>query len=312
MRLHLLSSGRRSRQRKRAAELIDDVSYRIRTQFPHPIAYRWRTVEAAQGTLEGYMQILECAETAACYLAIIAILMAQNVENAKIKTLDQIAKRLSKLNSHGMAMGDWIGILREVKTAKMFKQVSENVPFYEILEFLKDANTDAALQKLSDERNDQAHGRGPKTDSEVEKKFEECFKYLETFLTGAEFISEYPLRYIEYAQWDSFKRVNRYDYRDLMGDHPLVPQQKDQVQNDKLEASSLYLVDRAGELHLLRPFLTRKECPECHRKSIFFLDKYDKHKDSCELKALEDGHTFKDEDLADVFRHVGLLNHHSG
>ena len=95
-RLHLLTSGRKLRQRLTAAEQTDDFRYRLRTQFPHPIAYRWRAVEAAKPDLEGYVQVLECAEISTCLLACVAMALAQSVEGVQIRWLGEMAKRLAK------------------------------------------------------------------------------------------------------------------------------------------------------------------------------------------------------------------------
>ena len=77
--MHVLETGRRSRQRQKAAERQDDLSYRVQTQFPHPVAYRWRTVAAAKSDLEGYLHVLECAEVTLSYLAFVAIAMSRAV-----------------------------------------------------------------------------------------------------------------------------------------------------------------------------------------------------------------------------------------
>jgi hypothetical protein len=304
--LHLLSAGRRSRQRQRAAELVDNFRHRVRTRFPHPVAYRWRTAESAHPDLEGYVQVLECAEVTVCYLAIMAILLANKVEGAEIIWLRELAKRMSGPGSRGTNMGDWISILREVRDAKRFRNVPENVPFYEVLTFLEDKEVDTLLQRLYLERNDQAHGRGPKG-SNIPTRFQGCLQDLETFLKAVEFISEYPLRYIERTRWDSLRTTNYYEYRDLVGDHPLVPLASGVNTDANLEAHSLYLVDRQGGLHLLRPFLTREECPVCGSRSTFFLDSYNNKSDVCYLKSLEDGHSHENYDVAEVFRDVGFL-----
>ena len=42
-----LNAGRTLRQRERAARQIDELSYRLRTGLPHPLAYRWRLAETS-------------------------------------------------------------------------------------------------------------------------------------------------------------------------------------------------------------------------------------------------------------------------
>jgi hypothetical protein len=104
------------------------------------------------------------------------------------------------------------------------------------------------------------------------------------------------------------KDITQYDYRDLQGDHPLVPIQMGITNQSNIEAGSLYLLDRQGNLHLLRPYLTRQECPECGNWSIFCLDRYDKKANAVNLYSMEHGHVVVDKDLVEAFRFVGLIN----
>jgi hypothetical protein len=120
-------------------------------------------------------------------------------------------------------------------------------------------------------------------------------------LVGRAFISDYPLRYIEHTKRDSIRKITTYDYRDLMGDHPLVPIQQSDDTDSELEEGSLYLVDTNQKLYLLRPLFSRLQCPECGLWATFFLDKYDKSENSVLLKSLEHGHTAKDKDPSSVF-----------
>jgi hypothetical protein len=69
----ILGVGRRCRQRVAAGIQVDQLAYRIRTQFPHPLAFRWRTVEASNRDTEGYDGLLECAEVAAFFMAALSI-----------------------------------------------------------------------------------------------------------------------------------------------------------------------------------------------------------------------------------------------
>lgn len=59
-----------------------------------------------------------------------------------------------------------------------------------------------------------------------------------------------------------------------MGDHAIVGLEETQTVRAEFEAHSLYLLDHSGELHLMRPFLTRRECPEGKNWELFYLDTY--------------------------------------
>lgn len=78
------------------------------------------------------------------------------------------------------------------------------------------------------------------------------------------------------------------------------------ITNAVLETDSLYLRDRSGKLHLLRPLLQYLECPECHQMSTFYLDSY-KGGNTVTVKSIERSSS-REEEIADLFRFVGLLS----
>jgi hypothetical protein len=295
-----------AQQTHAAALLVNNLKHRIRTRFPYPVAFRWRTVEASHPNLEGYTQVLACAEVVICYAAIMAIVMAKN-QKMKIEKLSEMAQNLSSNpGRHGTSMGDWVALLREVSGSKTFRNLPSSAPFFEVTQCLQDKEVNDALQRLSDKRNDNAHDRGPKG-SAVQKCFQEAVADLELMLKGFEFLSDYPLRYIEATRRDTILKVTNYDYRELMGDHALVPLATADNSEAELEVESLYLVDRAGCLQLLRPFLTGRDCPMCGSWGTFYLDKFGKDKLTSHLKSMEHGHTFPDEDITPAMKICGLL-----
>ena len=126
-------------------------------------------------------------------------------------------------------------------------------------------------------------------------------------LEAVEFLTEYPLRYIEDTSVDSITEITTYRYRTLMGDHPVVGLAEGQTDIANLESGSLYLVDRNGELHLFRPYLVRQECPKCKNPEIFFLDTFRAKEGVCVLKSMTTNHTVEDKAITAAFRHVGLV-----
>lgn len=307
-RLTALSMGRLAKQRYEAAALVGDFRQRVRTRFPHPIAFRWRTVESQHANLEGYIQILECAEVAVTYLAVMALILAKSVDK-RIPWLSQLSKRVST-TGHGTNMGDWISILQDVRGSVFAAGISDAAPFVEVTRFQADKQVEESLKKLAEWRNDQSHGRGPKG-SAVETAFLESKQHLETFLQGIEFVSDYPLRFIEETRRDTFRRMTTYSFRELMGDHALVPIAHGETPDAEVEAKSLYLHDRSGRLHLLRPLLIGRDCPVCHSWGTFFLDTLEKkdnrRAERIVIKSMEHGHTCDDLDLVAAFRHWGMI-----
>ena len=229
------------------------------------------------------------------------MLLARSV-GGEIGYVQGIAERLSK-NERGTNMGDWFSIISEVCESKKFRHLSGQVAFYEVLTLLNSMDN---FKNLMKRRNDQAHGRGPKGIA-VQQAYQESLNQLENLLKNVELLSEYSLIYIESTQRDVFKKTTEFSYRKLMGDHPLVPVQQDETAEVEVESKSLYLRDRDKKLHLLRPLLSRRECPECGSWATFYLDSYEKKGDYSLLKSMEHGHTAKDKNISSVFREIGLL-----
>ncbi len=303
-RINALSMGRLAKQRYEAATLVSDFKQRVRTRFPYPIAFRWRTVESQHPTLEGYIQVLECAEITATYLAIMALLLAESVHKP-IHWLGEMAKRIS-ITGHGTNMGDWLSILQEAGGANFADDIPETAPFVEVSRFQSDAKARQSLKLLADWRNDQSHGRGPKG-ADVQLAFESAKKELAMLLQAVEFVTDYPLCHIETTRRDTLQGITRYEYRELMGDHALVPLTHGDTPDAEIEADSLYLRDQSGQLRLLRPLLIGRECPVCHSWGTFFLDSCKKGGASVTLKGMEHGHTWDDVGLVSVFRHRGMI-----
>lgn len=79
-RARLLRSGRLLRMRAEAAALLDDHGHAVRTRYPHPVAYRWRWVEAEMSgdpSFQAYDAVLEAAEVLLAYTAIVTMVMAR-------------------------------------------------------------------------------------------------------------------------------------------------------------------------------------------------------------------------------------------
>ena len=306
-RMQLLASGRQARQRIEAGRLIADFDYRVRTQFPHPIAYRYRTVETEYRDKERYDQLLETAEVIVCYLASVAILLARYL-SLDIAYVGEMARQLAS-GKGGTSMGDWVAVIREINESRKFRDLPDSTPFYEILHFLAQPDVDAAITRLKDKRDDQSHGRGPK-DGEVPLAFTEARPHLTVLLQSIEFLAEYPLRYIEDTRRDSLRKITEYDYRDLMGDHPLAPINHSTAESAEMEKGSLYLVDRSDGLHLVRPLLTRRRCGKCGSWATFYLDRYEPRTGITHLKSMEHGHhdyTINSADITAEFKAVSLI-----
>jgi hypothetical protein len=309
-RARLLNAGRLARQRHRAGEQVEELDYRIRTQFPHPLAYAWRKLQVAGNDRYHRLDaILQAAESHTCFMALVAILISRSIKQP-IKWIDEIAKRLSD-RKNGTNFGDWIAILQEINQGKNFQPHKSNLPFAEIAEVHADQTWSTAISKLKKWRDDDCHQR-ISTTNVPEALLKEAEKALEKVYQVTDFLTDYRFIFITEARFDSIRKINRYQYLDLTGDNTLAQRHEDQANcadlESNLESQSLYLIDRKGQLHLFRPLLHYLECPECHLMSTFFLDTFDSSEslENVGLKSFETN-SVRIEPFAEEFRHIGLI-----
>lgn len=303
-RIKILTSGQLARQRYRAARQVEELDYRIRTQYPLPLAYVWRDWQVSSpDAYRNLRNILKAAEGFTCFFALVALL-AGRISNIRIGYVEVIASRLASCGG-GTNFGDWFAILKEVGSSKKFKQLQGSVPFYEVTEMMHSAEFENALRELMGVRNDDGHLR-VNINAVPASLITKLEKALATIYEHAGFVSDYGLIQIKRSRLDTIKGLTRYEYADLKGDNPLVPVHKGETSQSDLEIDSLYLRDRSGHLHLFRPYLHYLECPECHLMSTFYLDTYTGTGPTVGLKSFE-RNSVRTEDFAYDFKWAGLL-----
>ena len=92
-------------------------------------------------------------------------------------------------------------------------------------------------------------------------------------LEEAQFLADWPLIYIDFTRWDTLRGEAAIRYRQLTGDHAIVPHQITERRDNDLEQGSLYIIDSEYHWHLLRPFLVGRDCPVCKNWSTFHADR---------------------------------------
>ncbi|MFD5200475.1 hypothetical protein ACFWM7_10055 [Streptomyces sp. NPDC058375] len=305
-RARVIDSGRALRLRVEAASLLDDLGHSVRTRFPYPIAYRWRETEArisAGDAQAAYAAILDTAEELLCYIAqlVLALTHARQITLGAMKAIrDKLAGGRS-----GPGLGDWVNVLNEAATSKQLNNLPPAHPLNDIRTLLAHQDAEKARQALSERRNDQAHLR--RIDPiDLPHAIDVAFADLTRLIERARFLADLPLLEVTDVRWDAFARSARVEYRELAGDHPVVPTRTMTSSSNDLETGSLYLRDTDGALHLLRPFLIGRDCPTCRTWSTFHADRVPKT--AVVFKSLEHGHTLEDTspDTRRLLKHIGM------
>jgi hypothetical protein len=302
----VLGLGRRVRQRVIAGGRLDDLGYRVRTQFPWPLAFLWRSVEAARPDMEGYVRSLEFGEALVCYLGCLAVAAAREADIG-LSATRSLATRLSA-TTRGVSFGDWAEILAEVHGRGFRSQISDRHPFPELSEFvIRDSPADRALRRLKERRDALAHHRGPHTPGETREAQQQMIADLVRLIEASEFLTSYPLWLVVTTKWDTLRKTNLVEYRDLMGDNEMSIAETVEVANATVEAGSLYVISGENDLHLLRPLLTWTECAECHRSALMVFDRFVAPA-TCVVRSLDHGHTATASELTPAFVEAGLIS----
>jgi hypothetical protein len=301
-RARMVTAGRKLRLRTEAASLVDDFGYLVRTRFPYPVAFRWRRVQATVGGDPGraYAEVLDAAEILLCYVALLGLAMARE---AGIGLGAAAALRTRLRSGRGPGFGDWMAILQEVGNSRATRQLPANHPLRDVGSLAATLNADMAGRRLYDRRNAEDHQR--RVDPvDLPRAVGEAVTELTTLLEEAQFIADWPLIHVFSTRWDTFRSVASISYRQLMGDHAIVPHTTTEHPDNDLEQGSLYIIDSDYQWHLLRPFLIGQYCPECKNWSTFHVDR---EKGALIIKSLEHGHIDDGSSLAEPLRHVDLL-----
>lgn len=304
-RRRVIESGRTLRLRVEAASLLDDLGHTVRTRFPYPVAARWRTAEVLQSTAptrEAYGAILDATEILLCYAALVTLALTRQ-QGIELGAAGELRAKL-RTGRTGPGLGEWTTVLTEAATSKRLRSMTPSHPLGDLRGMLADTAVNSARQRLADRRNDQAHMRHIDA-TDLPDAVRDAAKDLRVLLDAARFLTDWPLVQVTAVRRDSLTKRSHIEYRELMGDHPVVPVSSAEHTDNELEVGSLYLRGPEQRLHLLRPYLIGKDCPLCRNWSTFHVDRATEG--TAVLKSLEHGHTTSDPTLSDVLQIVGLL-----
>lgn len=294
--------GRRAIQRIDAGRSMDDVDRRLSAQLPLPLAIAWREIYTESPDL-AYSRLLALAENLTAYLSVLGIAASRHA-GVELSSLSEFRQRTA--SGQGFGFGDWSLIVDEMQGSGYARKAGESFPLREMNGALPPGGAAAsALGRLRARRNDMSHLRGPQGPSELKRAYDEARDDLLTLFDAVDFITDYPLRLVEATQWDSLEGNNRYTYRDLMGDHPVVKRSTARSADSDIEAGSLYLVYRDESLCLLRPMLILSDCA-CGATHTFVIDTIGGDGIS-RMRALELTHTIDIGDLRPAFAKIGLI-----
>lgn len=293
----LLERGRDSRLRVDAARSVDEFDYRVRTLYPYPVAYRWRSLSSVRSTGDAQQTLREVRHGFEHIMAF-AGCVAAGV--ARSEGLDLPALRqFGATDGYKTFLSTWTEILSQVGR-KVRVGETDNPLLIRLATFSSDLEVAAALKRLTDYRNAESHTLSADEDALAEGLVID----VQTIVHGLRFLADYELVEITHTRWDGILRQNTVDFRAYVGDHPVVPVSKTIIDDSEIDTGSLYIrVRETGELVApLRPYLLGHRCDNCKQWATYYL-----HGISggvAKIKSIEHGHDNDVEDLPEVLRAV--------
>lgn len=292
VRARLLDRGRALRQASEASHAADGLDYQVREFYPYPIGYTWRQVRThvqEQAWPDCHRSVRDAFETLVATVGSIALAACDHLG----VSLGSSKAYYRKLGQHGgVSIGDWVNILKETTTLKI--DVEPDSALGIVRRVLPQVGEVAEAQvRLSDMRNDDAHGR--LDPARVQAVAKAGVEDLATMLASCGVLAELRLVFVNQVRWDSREKSGVADVHLLRGDHPIYSTETIEHRESDLETGSLYVIDPLGNWVLLRPWLVHRQCEECGKRSIYRPDH--QGKDGLHIKALDHTHHMPDPDV---------------
>lgn len=292
VRARLLDRGRALRQASEASHSADGLDYQVREFYPYPVGYTWRQVRThvqEQAWPDCHRSVRDAFETLVATVGSIALAACDHLG----VSLGSSKAYYRKLGQHGgVSIGDWVNILKETTTLKIDVEPDSTLGI--VRRVLPQVGEVAEAQvRLSDMRNDDAHGR--LDPARVQAVAKAGVEDLATMLASCGVLAELRLVFVSRNRWDSREKSGVADVHLLRGDHPIYSTETIEHKQLDLESGSLYVIDPLGNWVLLRPWLIHRQCKECGKRSIYRPDH--QGKDGLHIKALDHAHHMPDPDV---------------
>ncbi|MGY5797049.1 N-6 DNA methylase [Rheinheimera faecalis] len=280
----------------------DDIKYRVRTQYPFPLAYAYRNIYLEHELAGIYERQMKYGEQLLSFLSAVGI--ALSVKYGGIDDNSDKVELLKEFQSYvrrGVSPGDFQMILQ--KACKLLSSVEEPIAqsfsqvWYKPGGKKESVFAKNARENLVSKLNDYKHHRGPSNRHERKLGGEEQSKTLDELLMHIEFISDCELIRIDKIdkQWRGDELV--YSASMLKGDHPAF--EKIQFSSEQnLSIDKLY-IQYKSDFICLYPMISLVYNPNTRKEEIFSIDKESGH--GFMLKSFESGTSVESKEVRSDF-----------
>ncbi|MEZ8808845.1 N-6 DNA methylase [Vibrio atlanticus] len=254
----------------------DDIKYRVRTQYPFPLAFAYRNVYLEHDYAGIYERQMKYGEQLLSFLSAVGI--ALSVRYCGIGNNSDKLELLKEFQSYvrrGVSPGDLQTVLQ--KSCKLLSSVEEPIAqsfsqiWYKPGGKKESIFAKKAREKLVSKLNDYKHHRGPSNRYERKLGVEEQSEILDELLVHIEFVSDFELIRIDKIdkQWRGDELM--YSASLLKGDHPAF--EKIQFSSEQnLSVDKLY-IQHKSDFICLYPLVSLAYNPQTRKEEIFSIDK---------------------------------------
>lgn len=211
----VIERSRKVRLRIEAVQDIESLAGQVRTQYPLPIAYKWRVMEAAMSggpTRSAYQAALDAAEQILAFTACVGLAIAVEA-GTRVAAMDGIRQKLSQRD--GPSMGDWNAVFDEIR-GRAFSPIDGLIGSTELRGFCADEDVERARRNLTIRRNNEYHGRRVE-EIRLAAQCDQVRGELETLLSRLDFFLDNLLVVTENVRWDALANTGVLSYRRLAG-----------------------------------------------------------------------------------------------
>lgn len=280
----------------------DDIKYRVRTQYPFPLAFAYRNIYLEHEYAGIYERQMKYGEQLLSFLSAVGVALSVkygDIDNHSDKV--DLLKEFQSYIRRGLSPGDFQTILQKAckllscvdkPIAQSFSQVWYKPGGKKESIFAKNAR-----EELVSKLNDYKHNRGPSNRHERQLGAEEQSKTLDELLTHIEFISDCELIRIDKIdkQWRGDELM--YSASMLKGDHPAF--EKIQFSSEQnLSIDKLY-IQHKSDFICLYPMVSLAYNPNTRKEEIFSIDKEAGHRFM--LKSFESGTSVESKEVRSDF-----------
>lgn len=271
----------------------DNVSYKVASQYPFPIAYAYRNIHIDRESTAVYSNQMKYGELILSFLVSVGLALCEHYARMRKLNISKIAIAFHDALNSGISPGHWQSILHSIcEFLREIKDCQDAIDFSAIW-YKGRGNTPSDFAQLTksqfvEKLNDHKHHRGPTGSRHCKEAAITHRKIIDTALLNIEFISQWDFFINEQIKFDSRSHEFECATSVLKGDHPCF-EQKNIRSKHALVDNEIYC-STGSETIGMHPFLHCEYSTVTNQLEIYSLDKKDR-KGNYHFKSFVTGHS---------------------